>query len=217
MSNAFLQLIVLAAIAVFLILRLRNVLGTRDGFEPSAQPEPVQRRDFDVVEGTVNADESDILDHAEPGSPAAAALRAMKRVEPSFEVGPFLNGAKGAYEMILLAFERGDISEVRGFLAPQVAEAFDSVIADRKAKGLVTEAVYLGTRETALAGAEFDPASGLGEITVRLVGELQITTRDRDGNLVDGEGKATRKQRDNWTFARHMGQDDPNWQLVATA
>ncbi len=217
MSNAFLQLIVLAAIAVFLILRLRNVLGSRDGYEPTAQPEPVQRRNFDVIEGNAQGDDTDILDHAEPGSANAAALKAMKRAEPSFEVGPFLGGAKGAYEMILLAFERGDISDVRGFLAPQVAEAFDGVIADRKARGLTTEANYLGTRETSLAGAEFDPATGLGEITVRFVGELQVTTRDAEGNLVDGDGKTSRKQRDHWTFARRMGQQDPNWQLVATA
>lgn len=219
MSNAFLQLLVLAAIAVFLIMRLRNVLGSRDGFEPSQNEQQAQqpRHNFDVIEGTANQEDGDIADHAEPGSAAANALKAMRRVEPDFEVGPFLSGAKGAYEMILLAFERGDISDVRAFLAPQVAEAFDSVIADRKAKGLVTEANYLGTRETALAAAEFNPATGLAEITVRFVGELSLVVRNAAGEIVEGDAKTSRKQRDNWTFARHMGQSDPNWQLVATA
>lgn len=219
MSNAFLQLLVLAAIAVFLIMRLRNVLGSRDGFEPdqNQQTEQPARRNFDVIEGSANAEDGDIADHAEPGGAAANALKAMRRVEPDFEVGPFLSGAKGAYEMILLAFERGDISGVRDFLAPQVAEAFDSVIADRKAKGLVTEANYLGTRETSLAAAEFNPATGLAEITVRFVGELALVVRNAEGEIVDGDAKASRKQRDSWTFARHMGQADPNWQLVATA
>lgn len=218
MSNAFLQLLVLAAIAVFLILRLRNVLGSRDGYEaPSNPSETEPRRNFDVIEGSANSDDSDIDDHAEPGSAAATALKAMKRVEPSFEVGPFLSGAKSAYEMILIAFERGDISDVRAFLAPEVAAAFDSVIADRKAKGQVTEVNYMGTRETALAAAEFNPATGLAEITVRFVGEMQMAVYDADRQLVDGDPKVTRKQRDSWTFARHMGQSDPNWQLVATA
>ena len=218
MSNPLLQLLVLGAIAVFLILRLRGVLGTRDGFEtPAAPDEPAPRKRFDVVEGTAEPGDSDIADHAEPGSSTAQALTQMKRAEPDFAVGPFLSGAKSAYEMILMAFERGDISEVRGFLAPQVAEAFDSVIADRKARGLTTEAQFLGTRETALASAEFAPATGMAELSVRFVGEMIVATRDAQGNVVEGDAKSARKQRDIWTFARRMGESDPNWQLIATA
>lgn len=218
MSNPLLQILVLGAIAVFLILRLRGVLGTRDGFEtPRVPEEPAPRQRFDVIEGTAEAGDSDIADHSEAGSPTALALAQMKRAEPDFAVGPFLSGAKSAYEMILMAFERGDLTPVRGFLAPQVAEAFDSVIADRKARGLTTEAQFLGTRETALAGAEFTAANSMAELSVRFVGEMIVATRDAEGNVVEGDAKASRKQRDVWTFARRMGQDDPNWQLIATA
>ena len=218
MSNPMLQILVLAAIAIFLILRLRGVLGTRDGFEPTQTPEEtVAPRRFDVIEGTAETPDSDIADHAEPGSATARALAAMKEVEPGFAVGPFLSGAKSAYEMILLAFERGDLSEVRGFLAPAVAEAFDGVIADRKARGLTTEAQFLGTRETALAAAEFNPQTRLAELSVRFVGEMIVATRDAQGNVVDGDPRSARKQRDVWPFARQMGSSDPNWQLVATA
>lgn len=217
MSNPLLQLLVLGAIAVFLILRLRGVLGTRDGFEkPTLPDEPAPRKRFDVIEGTAEPGDSDIADHAEPGSPIARALEQMKRAEPDFAVGPFLSGAKSAYEMILMAFERGDLDEVRGFLAPPVAEALESVIADRKARGLVTEAQFLGTREITLAAAEFTPATGMAELSVRFVGEMIVATRDAQGNVVEGDAKSARKQRDTWTFARRMGQDDPNWQLIAT-
>ena len=218
MSNPILQLLVLAAIAVFLILRLRGVLGTRDGFEAPRLPEDqTARKRFEVIEGGAEVQESDIADHAEPGSATARALEQMRRVEPDFAVGPFLAGAKSAYEMILMAFERGDLSEVRGFLAPPVAEAFEAVIAERTARGLTTEAQFLGTRETALAGAEFNPDTGMAELSVRFVGEMITATRDSQGNVVEGDPRAARKQRDVWTFARRMGQDDPNWQLVATA
>lgn len=218
-SNALLQLLVLAAIAVFLIVRLRNVLGSRDGYEPTTQPQEMTPRPVkDVVDlRAADQGDSDITDHAEPGSAAANALAAMKRAEPSFEVGPFLAGAKTAYEMILMAFEHGDISDMRDFLAPEVAAAFDGVIADRQSRNLRTEAKYLGTRETALAAAQFDPANGLAEISVRFVAEMTLAVYDADGNLVEGDAKAARKQRDTWTFARQMGQDDPNWRLVATA
>ena len=216
MSNPLLQLLVLGAIAVFLILHLRGVLGTRDGFEtpPRAPEEPVARKRFDVIDGDAD---NDITDHAEPGSANAKALAEMKSVEPQFAVGPFLTGAKSAYEMILMAFERGDLSAVRAFLAPPVAEAFESVIAERQARNLTTTAEFLGTRETALAEAEFNRATGMAELSVRFVGEMIVATRDADGNVVEGDPKAARKQRDVWTFARHMGAADPNWQLVATA
>lgn len=219
MSNALIQLLVLAGIAIFLILRLRNVLGTRDGFEPPQVDEAAeaQRRRFEVIDGTADEVDHDINDHAEPGTPIAEALTAMKRAEPSFGVGDFLNGAKSAYEMILMAFERGDLTEVRPFLDPPVAEAFQSVIDARTAQGQTVEAQYLGTRDTALAGAEFDSSSATGEVSVRFVADMIVVTRDADGNVVDGDPKAARKQRDVWTFARRMGQDDPNWQLVATS
>lgn len=217
MSNPLLQLIVLAGIAIFLILRLKNVLGTRDGFEPpQVDQTPARPGRFEVIEGSADEPDHDILDHAEAGGPAATALAAMKRAEPSFGLRDFLGGARQAYEMILMAFERGDLSEVRPFLAPEVAEALQSVIDQRSAAGQTVEATYLGTRDTSLAAAEYDPATRVGQITVRFVGELIAVTRAADGSVVEGDPKAPRKQKDTWTFARPMGQDDPNWQLVAT-
>jgi predicted lipid-binding transport protein (Tim44 family) len=177
----------------------------------------MERKRFEVIDGTAEQGDSDIADHAESGSAVANALTQMKQAEPSFAVGPFLSGAKSAYEMILMAFERGELDEVRSFLSPEVAQAFDSVIADRKARGLTTTAQYLGTRETALAGAEFNRDTRTAEISVRFVGEMIVATRDAEGTVVDGDAKSPRKQRDTWTFARQMGQNDPNWQLVATA
>ena len=110
MSSAIIQLLVLAGIAVFLVLRLRNVLGTREGFEKPAVKAPEASRrgrpDLEVIEG---GPDRDITDHVEEGSDNAAALGAMKRIEPEFSVSEFLEGARGAYEMILMAFERGEI------------------------------------------------------------------------------------------------------------
>ncbi|MDO5528418.1 MAG: Tim44/TimA family putative adaptor protein [Paracoccus sp. (in: a-proteobacteria)] len=219
MNSQIIQLLVLAAIAVFLILRLRGILGTRDGFEPPPeQQEQVQRR-FEVIENDkapAEPEYDDIADHADPQSPAYAALAEMKSREPSFDIGDFLGGAKMAYEMILMAFEKGDLSEVRDFLAPEVAEAFDNVIEQRQQAGHTVEARYLGTHETGLAGASFDPETAEGEVSVRFVGELIAATRDADGKVIDGDLKSARKQRDTWTFARVMGSNDPNWRLVAT-
>lgn len=218
MSSSLIQLLVLAGIALFLILRLRSVLGTRDGFEKppvtgNNQSRVSKRPEFDVIQG---GPDLDITDHVEDGSTSAKALAAMKMAEPGFMVGPFLEGARGAYEMILMAFENGDLSGVRDFLGPEVAETFQSVIDQRKEQGLSVEAHFVGIREVVLKEAEFDRTTREGEITVRFVGELTSVVRNADGEIVEGNPNEIKRQRDVWTFGRVMGSDDPNWQLVAT-
>ncbi|GIT91440.1 preprotein translocase subunit Tim44 [Jannaschia pagri] len=212
-----LQLIVLAAIALFLVIRLKNVLGKRTGFEkPTVLGSPAEspvRRDFEVIEG---GPDRDITDHVDDGTPSAKALAAMKEAEPGFVVTEFVAGARGAYEMILMAFESGDLGDVQPFLSEDVYEAFLSVISDREDKGLRVEANFIGVRETSLEEAEFDAATNEGQVTIRFVGELTSVVKDQDGTVVEGNPNEIKKQRDIWTFAREMGSDDPNWKLVAT-
>ncbi len=217
-SSPVLQLLVLAGIAIFLIVRLRSVLGTREGFEKPTAPRPVEghssrRADFEVIEG---GPDPDIVDHVDEGSEAAEALAKMKGADPSFGVGDFLGGARGAYEMILMAFEKGDLAEVRPFISDEVYEAMAGVVEDRADKGLTIEAEFIGIREMTLRDAAFDTANSDAEITVRFTGEMTSVVRDRAGEIIEGSPDTVKSQRDVWTFERKMGTDDPNWILVAT-
>ena len=217
MSSSVVQLLVLAGVAVFLILKLRSVLGTREGFEKPAVPledvRPKARRDFEVIEG---GPDRDITDHVPEDSAAARALAAMKTAEPGFSVGSFLAGARGAYEMILMGFEKGEIDSIRPFLSADVAASFDAAVAAREREGLTVEANFVGLRELVLQDATFDRDSRTAEITVRFTGELTSIVRNKAGVVVEGRETEIKRQRDVWTFARRMGVDDPNWQLVAT-
>ncbi|MEL7106368.1 MAG: Tim44/TimA family putative adaptor protein [Pseudomonadota bacterium] len=220
MNGQIIQLLVLAGIAVFLILRLRSVLGTRDGFEKppvtgaETPDRPVTKRpEFDVIEG---GPDRDITDYVDDGTDAAKALAAMKLADRDFNVREFLEGARGAYEMILMAFERGDLTEVRAFLSDDVAESFDAVIADRNAQGLTIDASFIGVRDVGVHDASFDRASSEGEVSVRFVGELTSVVKNTEGDIVEGDATEIKRQKDVWTFARIMGSGDPNWQLVAT-
>jgi predicted lipid-binding transport protein (Tim44 family) len=203
---------------VFLILRLKSVLGTREGFEKppvprQQEPHASTRRDFEVIEG---GPDHDIVDHVPAGSDAADALSRMKRVEPSFGVSDFLGGARGAYEMILMGFERGELADIRPFLADDVYETFAEVVEAREEQGLTIEAEFVGVREMSLVEATFDEDTAMAEITVKYIGELTSTVRDRSGEIVEGSPTQVKRQKDVWTYARRMGVDDPNWQLVAT-
>jgi predicted lipid-binding transport protein (Tim44 family) len=218
MGNSVIQLLVLAGVAIFLILKLRSVLGTREGFEKPPAPiedaraRPV-RRDFEVIEG---GPDRDIVDHVADGSAAAKSLAAMKMAEPSFSVSEFLTGARGAYEMILMAFEKGDLASIRPFLSDDVFATFTEVVEAREREGLTIESHFVGLRELALHNATFDRDTKEGEIVVRFVGELTSVVRNKAGEVVEGSPTAIKRQRDLWTFARRMGVDDPNWQLAAT-
>ena len=217
MNSPLIQLLVLAGIAVFLILKLKSVLGTREGFEKPALPlddeKPRARKSFEVIEG---GPDHDIIDHVPEGSDAAKALTAMKAAEPSFGVSEFLGGARGAYEMIFMAFEKGELEQVKAFLSPDVYESFAEAVAAREAQGLTVEAKFIGIREMVLQAAEFDSTTREGEVSVRFVAELNSVVRNKMGEIVEGSTTEIKRQRDVWTFARQMGAADPNWLLVAT-
>lgn len=217
MNSSLIQLLVLAGIAVFLILKLKSVLGTRDGFEkpPLAAPDekPRAKRGFEVIEG---GPDRDITDHVDEGSTAAKALASMKRAEPSFSVNDFLSGARGAYEMIVMAFENGDLPKIKTFLAPEVYETFEAAIKAREDQGITVESTFVGLRELAVTDATFDATTNEGEVVVRFMGELTSVVRNKLGEVVEGSPTAIKRQRDVWTFGRTMGSSDPNWLLVAT-
>ena len=218
MNSPIIQLIVLAGIAVFLILKLRTVLGTREGFEKPkvgvADTESRRRRDdFEVIEG---GPDDDIIDHAKEGSDTALALAAMKRIDSSFHVGEFLGGARGAYEMILAAFENGDLDSVLPFISEDVYEALSSVVDEREKKGLTIEANFIGISDMILKSASFDESNKQAEIVMRFKSEMTYQVRDIAGDVIEGNENEIKRQKDVWTFSRNMGVNDPNWRLVAT-
>ncbi|HGG04898.1 MAG TPA: Tim44 domain-containing protein [Aliiroseovarius sp.] len=218
MSSPIIQLLVLAGIAIFLILRLRDVLGTREGFEKPTLPQPQtqersRKTDLKVIEG---GPDNDIVDHVDANSAAAKALAEMKAADPTFNVGEFLRGARGAYEMILMGFEAGDLAKIKPFLSDEVYESFASVVTEREKQGITIDAKFIGLRELKLVDATFDRATKEGEVTVRFVGELTSVAHDKAGEIIEGNPNEIKRQKDVWTFARVMGSNNPNWQLVAT-
>jgi predicted lipid-binding transport protein (Tim44 family) len=219
MGSQMVQIIILAAIALLLVLRLRSVLGTREGFEkPPEVSGPVhssrRERSFEVIEG--GGADPDIADFVDPEGNAGKALTAMKRVDPSFSVAEFTHGARQAYEMIVMAYENGDLETLQNLLSPEVYQPFADAIAQRAEKGYTVEASFVGVREVTLVDAHYDARSDEGDITMRFLGELTSVVKDTEGRIVEGDPNEIKQQRDVWTFTRHMGSDDPNWLLTGT-
>ena len=215
MNPALIELIILAGIAVFLFLRLRSVLGTREGFEkPRMQPKnEAPKRDFKVIDG---GEDKDITDNVDKNSKSAEALKLIKSEDGNFTVNEFLSGARSAYEWILMSFEKNEIDEIRELLSEEVAEAFDAVVDQRVSQGLTIEAEFIGIREMKLVEATYSSNTKTAEISVSFVGEMTSVVKNSSGEIVEGDSKQIKRQKDTWTFSKDIKSSNPNWLLVAT-
>ncbi|MAI19180.1 MAG: preprotein translocase subunit Tim44 [Marinovum sp.] len=215
MNPAIIELIILAGIAVFLFLRLRSVLGTREGFEkPRMQPKnDAPKRDFKVIDG---GEDKDITDNVDKNSKSAEALKLVKSEDENFTVNEFLSGARSAYEWILMSFEKNEIDEIRELLSEEVAEAFDAVVDQRVSQGLTIEAEFIGIREMKLVEATYSSKTKTAEISVSFVGEMTSVVKNSSGEIVEGDSKQIKRQKDTWTFSKDIKSSNPNWLLVAT-
>jgi len=223
--------IIFLALAVFIFLRLRSVLGQRTGrerppYDPYSAPDPVRHSPGDKViplpqrtnEPPRPAESSEPADRyagvAKPGSPVARGLDAIVAVDKAFDVKQFIAGARSAYEMIVTAYAEGDRRALKNLLAREVYDGFESVIREREARGETAETRFVSIDTTEITNAELRGKTA--QLTVRFVSQLVSATRDRQGNVIEGSADTVTSVTDVWTFARDITSRDPNWNLVAT-
>jgi predicted lipid-binding transport protein (Tim44 family) len=224
--------IIFLALAVFIFLRLRSVLGQRTGrerppYDPFAARDQVRGTTGDkVVTLPTRAVEQAAkpVEPAEPvdrwkgiapsGSAVAAGLDAIVAADKSFDPRHFLTGARAAYEMIVVAFAQGDRRILREWLSKEVYDSFDGVIREREGRGETAESRFVSIDTTEIAAAELRVR--IAQVTVRFVSQLVSVTRDKSGTVTDGSPDKVTDVTDAWTFARDVTSRDPNWKLVAT-
>jgi predicted lipid-binding transport protein (Tim44 family) len=224
--------IIFLALAVFIFLRLRSVLGQRTGrerppYDPYAARETARPSTNDNVvtlprPTDVAAKPAEDAPPAaerwkgiaEKDSAAAAGLDAVVAQDPTFDPKHFLTGARAAYEMIVTAYAQGDRRNLKTLLAKEVYDGFEAAINEREGRGEKAETRFVAIDKSDIIGAEVKGKTA--QITVRFVSQLVSVTRDRDGNVIDGNPDKVTDVTDVWTFARDLGSRDPNWKLVAT-
>jgi predicted lipid-binding transport protein (Tim44 family) len=224
--------IIFLALAVFIFLRLRSVLGQRTGrerppYDPYAARDKVRPAAEKVISLPNRAVEPAAQKPAEAappaerwkdvaaaGSPVAAGLDAIVAGDPEFDAKHFIAGARAAYEMIVTAFAEGDKRALKNLLSREVYDGFDAAINDREKKGHKVETRFVSIDTAAITGAEM--RGRIAQVTVRFVSQLVSVTRDAKGAVVDGSPDKVTDVTDVWTFAREASSRDPNWKLVAT-
>ncbi|MCP5370450.1 MAG: Tim44 domain-containing protein [Hyphomicrobiales bacterium] len=233
----FFDIILFAMIAAFLVLRLRSILGRRDGHE-GGFPDPFKRRpgkparpsrdDGDNVVQLPDRSEPEDEDKNEdvfaeapesqvpPGemTPLMQGLSAVRAADPSFTESEFVNGARIAFEMILNAYVAGDTAQLKTLLSPEVFSNFQQAIREREKAGEVLEETLVGINSAEIVEADMEGRTA--SVTVKFVSEQVSVTRDEAGDVIDGDPSAVTEVTDFWTFSRDTRSRNPNWALVAT-
>jgi predicted lipid-binding transport protein (Tim44 family) len=209
-------IVILALVALFIGLRLYAVLGERTGHEqPILKPaDPEARLDQPVHaaprEPSKPSDSGDLayLPLAGPG------VRALLAADPGFDVGRFLEGAGGAYRLILESFWKGDLDAIKPHVAPHVFETFSDAVEQRTKDGHTLDNRLVALDPPVITEAAVD--NGAAVVTVRFEADIAAVTRNAEGDVVAGSMSDAVQTRDRWTFRRDITSRDPNWLLIET-
>ena len=191
----YIDIILLAMIAGFIILRLRSILGRKTGHEDKVYPRFSEkkfeefRKQHDVKFEKKNSN----------------ALEGKEREN-------FISGAEIAYETIITAFAKGDKKSLKGLLTPRMATNFNQAISDREDKGIKSELTFIGMKESNLE--KFEKIQGNIFATVKFVSDIISVKKDKDNNVLEGNPDRIKTVTDHWKFSKKETSNSPNWYLA---
>ena len=216
-GSSFFEIIILGMIAVFLVLRLRSVLGRRTGHEQQ-RPNPLNgqgaKPSNDDADKVVPLTGRPADPPADVASGVAMGIAQIKIADPSFDPRGFANGAKAAFQMIVDAFAAGDTATLRPLLSDDLYDDFSEVIRQRMADGETLENRIEAIRKSEIVDADVDGRTAI--VTLRFVSSQIQVTRNAEGEVIDGDPEKPQEVVDLWTFSRNTRSNDPNWTLVKT-
>ena len=198
MSNqfGFIDIILLAMIAGFIILRLRNILGRKTGH----QGKPISRyfpKGMEVLKDIENNE-------------------AIKSGSVDEEVKKqFLKGADIAYEQIITSFAKGDKKLLKSLLGKELFNDFSKVIEERKEKQLKYETTFIGVKSSKIL--EFKKIENIYKVTVNFVSEIITCVKDKNNEIIEGNPDIIKTANDVWKFSKNMWSQDPRWYLIETS
>lgn len=214
----FVDILIFAIIAIFLIMRLRSILGNRDGFEQQ------DKSGFDRTPAARDNTEAEsagdnVVRLRDPGEsaqalPSGKGLAAVRKFDRSFSEENFADGAKAAFGLILQAFAEGDLAQLRRLLSFELLEEFSQSIRARTANDEQLEIVIDDLQDARLLDGEV--VEGIASVTVRFQSVQTRRLTDSEGKLVEEESCEQEKMTDIWVFERDTQLADPNWKLVET-
>jgi len=204
----FVDILIFAVIAIFLIMRLRNILGSREGFEQKQDNRPIQ-----PVHQAESAREKKVVP-LRPSQLDGTGLEAVRRADPNFSDDTFMQGAANAFGMVLSAFADGDVTQLRRLLSFELCEEFSESIRLRNKNGDELGIEIISIDDVQLTDGQV--VDNIASVTVTFVSTQTRTLTDRDGVVLEEDSMDSTELTDIWVFERDTQLDDPNWKLVET-
>ena len=192
----FIDIILLAMFAGFIILRLRNILGRRTGHQ-GKQTSRYFPRGIEVLKDIENNE----------------AIRSGNIDEEAKK--QFLKGAEVAYEQIITSFAKGDKKILKGLLAKKMFDRFSEVIDERNKNQLKYETTFIGLKSSKIQ--EFKKIENIYKVTVNFVSEIITCVKDKNNKVIEGNPDTIKTVNDVWKFSKNMWSQDPTWYLVDTS
>ena len=190
-SFEYIDIILLAMIAGFIFLRLRGILGRKTGIEENISTSFPHEAAPKTVNKKINAENFD--------------ENAKKE---------FLNGAKIAYETIIIDFAKGDLKKIKSLLDNKIFDQFKNSIKERETKGLISDTTFIGINSAEIK--EHKEINNILEVTVDFVSEIISCVRNKEKKIVSGDPEKIKKVHDTWKFCRDIRSSNPNWFLKET-
>lgn len=204
-------LLILAAVSAVILFRLISVMGTRTGHEPGQDGDPLEA--LGGEEGFQRRDEEPAA--APAPTPVSTNARTLRDADPAFDEIEFLKGARGAYEMIIEAFTAGDLKSIRDFLSEPVYNAFKQAVVERENAGHVADIKFVGIEHASIIKSSVD--GDILSATTEFSSNQVRVSRNKEGEVVDGDPNRIDLVKDRWVFARERNSGNPNWILSATS
>ena len=190
-SFEYIDIILLAMIAGFIVLRLRGILGKKTGFEED-------------ITSSFPQEANEIKTQTHPNSETFDENAKQE----------FLKGAKIAYETIITNFSNGKLKEIKLLLDKNVYQQFDEAIKDRKVKNISSETTFIGINSAEIK--EHQQNKNMLEVTVEFVSEIISCMKDKENKIISGDPEKVKKVSDTWKFSKDSRSNNPNWLLVDT-
>ena len=205
MQNGFpyLDILIFGVIAIFLIFRLKNILGTKTDFEENGLNEKKQPKQFsNVVSLKTNKNNSN------------EEIDKIIKVDSDFDVVNFLNGSKTFFEMVLKSFVSGNLDNVKDFIKPSVLKSFKGAIDERNKENETLILDLISVEKNKIVSSVITKSS----IKINVLFEtLQITAlMDKNEKIIDGDTDKEILVKDEWIFEKKIKDQNPNWTLIET-
>ncbi len=220
------DIIILAAIAIFVVLRLRSVLGQKIGHDQSngavkkdnervIQLKPVSpaKTDDATAESPLPPLQEEVLPEGYADE-VKDGVKAIRKIDRQFTMKSFMEGARMAFDMVLEAFNKHDDETLKNLLSKDIHKAFADEIKRREDSGETVESTLVAITAAEPVAVEVD--KNKARITVNFISEQIQVTRDKNGDVVEGSATDIDDIEDEWVFERDLRSSNPNWTIVAT-